>query len=110
MGIVPKQEVVLQKESRGAFVVTDEECARFMRKLGFDPPRLYVEAVQICPNGRGAILITLKKDVPIEKFCRYDVIEVDSSGTRAVMVKLAGKRETVVTVRGIHPNTIEIAV
>ena len=38
-------EVVLQKEGRGAFLVTDEECARFMRKLGLDPPRLYVEAV-----------------------------------------------------------------
>ena len=98
-------EVVLQKEGRGAFVVTDEECARFMRKLGLDPPGLYVEAVQICPNGRGVILITLKKEVPIEKFCRYDVIEITSSGTRAVMVKPTGKREIVVTVRGIHPNT-----
>ena len=99
-------EVVLQKEGRGAFVVSDEECARLMRKLGLDPrPGLQVEAVQICPNGRGNILITLKKEVPIERFCRYDVIEVTSSGIRAVLVKPAGKREIIVTARGIHPNT-----
>ena len=99
-------EVVLQKEGRGAFAVSDEECAKLMKKLGLDPrPGLHVEAVQICPNGRGNILITLKKEVPVERFCRYDVIEVTASGTRAVLVKPAGKREIIVTARGIHPNT-----
>ena len=77
-----------------------------MLKLGIDPkPGVHVESVQICPNGRGVLLITLRKEIPIEHFCRYDVFEVTESGIRAVNVKPAGKREVVVTVKGIHPNT-----
>ena len=99
-------EIILQKDGPGAFVVSDEDCARLMKKLGLDQrPGVHVEAVQICPNGRGIILITLKKEVPIENYCRYDIIEVTASGTRAVLVKPAGKREIIVTMKGIHPNT-----
>ena len=73
-----------------------------MRKLGLD---VHVIGVQICPQGRGVIYITLQKSVEIERFCRYDVLEVTQSGIRAVLVKQAGKKDVVVTVRGIHPNT-----
>ena len=98
-------EVILQKDERGAFNVSDIDCARLMRKLGLDPrPSVDVEGVQICPNGRGVILITLKKEVPIEKFCRYDVVEVTAT-IRAVLTKPAGKREIIINMKGIHPNT-----
>ena len=70
-------EVVLQKDERGAFIVSGEDCARLMRRLGLDPrPGIHVETVQICPHGRGVILFTLKKEVQIERFCRYEEIEV----------------------------------
>ena len=99
-------EIILSKDQRGGYVVSDSDCARVMRKLGLDPtPGGQVEAVQICPNGRGIILITLKQGVPIEKFCRHDVFEVTATGIRAVNIKPAGKRDVVVTVKGIHPNT-----
>ena len=99
-------EVVLQKDDRGAFNVSDEDCSRLIRKLGLDPrPGVHVEGVQVCPSGRGVIFITLKKEVPIERFCRYDVLEVTSSGIRAVLTKPAGKREVVINMKGIHPNT-----
>ena len=99
-------EIVLDKDARGAFNVSDEECYKVMKKIGLDPLLgTQVEGVQICPNGRGVILITLKEGVQIDKFCRYDVLEVTESGIRAVNVKPAGKREVVVTVKGLHPNT-----
>ena len=99
-------EVVLQKDNRGSFSVSDEDCARLMRKLGLDPrPGIHVEAIQICPNGRGVILITLRKEVPAERFCSYDVIEVTSTGIKAILVRQCGKRESIVTIKGIHPNT-----
>ena len=99
-------EVVLQKDSRGSFNVGDEDCARLIKKLGLDPrPGIHVEAIQICPNGRGVILITLRKEVPADRFCSYDVIEVTSTGIRAVLVRQCGKRESIVTIKGIHPNT-----
>ena len=43
-------EVVLEKDEKGAFMVSDEDCARLLRKLGLDSrPGGQVEGVQICP-------------------------------------------------------------
>ena len=99
-------EIVLDKDQRGAFAVTDHDCAKVMRKIGLDPrPGVHVEAVQICPNGRGIILITLKPEIAIANFCRHDVFEVTASGIRVVNIKPAGKRDAVVTIKGLHPNT-----
>ena len=99
-------EVVLEKDERGAFMVSEDDVARLLRKIGLDPrPGVQVEEVQICPTGRGVILITLKNDVQVENFCRYDVLEVTECGIRSTMVKQAGKKDMVVTLKGIHPNT-----
>ena len=104
-------EVCLDKDERGAFDVSDMECSRMMRKLGLDPrPGIHVEGVQICPNGRGVILITLMENVQTESFCRHDIFEVTESGIRSTLVKPAGKREVVVNVKGIHPNTLDSTV
>ena len=47
-------EVVLEKDTRGSFIVNESECAHMMKKLGLDErPGVHVEAVQICPQGRG---------------------------------------------------------
>ena len=47
-------EVILEKDSRGAFVVKEAECAKMMRRLGLDQrPGVHVLGVQICPQGRG---------------------------------------------------------
>ena len=99
-------EVVLEKDTRGSFNVTEDEGANLIRRLGLDPrPGVQVVGIQICPNGRGVIYITLKKEVEIDRYCKYDVLDVTSSGIRAVLVKPAGKRDVVVTLKGIHPNT-----
>ena len=99
-------EVVLEKDARGAFNVSDTECSNLLTKLGIDPrPGVHIDSVQICPTGRGVILITLKQGLDINRFCRYDVLDVTRSGTRAVNVKPAGKRDVVVNIKGLHPNT-----
>ena len=101
----------LQKDNRGAFNVNESECFNMMRKLGLDTrPGIHVEGVQICPQGRGVIYITLRKEVNIDRFCRYDVLEVTQSGIRTSLVKPACKKEVIVTVKGIHPNTKETVV
>ena len=41
----------------------------------------------------------------MDRFINYDVMEVNRTGVRAIHVKPAGKREVVITVRGLHPNT-----
>ena len=59
--------MILDKDERGPFIVSDFDCARLMRKLNLDQrPGIHVEGVQICPNGRGVILITLKKEVKVK--------------------------------------------
>ena len=99
-------EVVLEKDEKGAFLVSEEDCARLLRRLGLDQrPGVQVEGVQICPGGRGVIFITLKDGVTVENFCRYDVFELSENGVRSIMVTPAGKKEGVVTLKGIHPNT-----
>ena len=47
----------------------------------------------------------MKKELEISRFCRHDVLDVTETGIRLVMVKPAGRREVVVTIKGIHPNT-----
>ena len=84
-------EVTLEKDQKGSFNVSVEDCARMMSKIGIDSNiGANVESVQICPNGRGIVFITLKDTVPIEKFCHHDVIQVSQSGIRAIHVKPAG--------------------
>ena len=81
-------EVVLEKDLKGAFIVNDNDCAKLMRKLGLDlRPGVHVEGVQMCPTGRGVILITLKDGVIIDNFCRYDVLQVTENGIRSTLVK-----------------------
>ena len=101
-------EVILEKDGRGSFSVSDTDCARMLKKIGLDiTPGVHIEGIQICPSGRGIILITLKKEVPIDTYCGHDVFEVTSSGIRAVNIKPVGKREVVVHMRNIHPNTMD---
>ena len=99
-------EVILEKDEKGPFIVTQDECVKLMKKIGMDmKPGVHVEEIQICPNGRGLIYITLNKDIRIEQFCRYDVVEVNSNGVRAINMKPVNKREAIVNIRNIHPNT-----
>ena len=68
--------------------------------MGLDQrPGVHVNGMQICPN------LTLRRELKIGKYCKYEVIDVTISGGRAVLVKPAGKREAVVTLKGIQPNT-----
>ena len=99
-------EILLEKDFKGPFYVNVEDCAKVLVKLGINPkPNVHVESVQICPNGRGIIYVTLKADISIERFFLYDVIQVTESGIRAVQIKPAGNRDIIVTLKGIHPNT-----
>ena len=47
-------EIVLEKDEKGSFNVSDTDCARVMGKLGLDPrPDIHVESIhiKICPQG-----------------------------------------------------------
>lgn len=99
-------EVLLEKDTKGPFQVSEEDVARLMRKIGFEPhSQGQVEAIQICPNGRGVIYFTLKDNVSTNDFCNHNSLVITQSGIRTTVIRPAGKRDTVVTVKGLHPNT-----
>ena len=81
-------EIVLEKYQKGPFIVNDHECARIFGKISLD--KKHIEEVKICPNGRGLILVTLKPEVSVESFCTHEIIEVTSTGIRAVHMRPAG--------------------
>ena len=75
-------EVILEKDSSGSFTVDDSDCSTVLKKIGLDPrPGVHAEGIQICPGGRGIILITLKEGVAADQFCGHDVWEVALSST-----------------------------
>ena len=83
-------EVVLGKESRGGFSVSDNDCLNLLRRLGIDTrPGSQLEEVQICPNGRGIIFLTFKKNIEIARFCRHDVLDVTSTGTTIANIQIS---------------------
>ena len=101
-------EVILEKDSSGSFTVDDSDCSTVLKKIGLDPrPGVHAEGIQICPGGRGIILITLKEGVAADQFCGHDVWEVTRTGIRVSNIKPAGKREVVVHVKNLHPNTMD---
>ena len=87
-------EVILQKNGSGPFKVSDDDCAKLLRKIGLQVTQGgEIEAVQICPNGRGVILITLKSHIAPDSYTCHNVIEVNNHGVSAVNVRPAGKSQ-----------------
>ena len=101
-------EIVLEKDEKGVFNETEEEVAKALTKLGADlhPLGVHVESVQICPMGRNMIQVTLNKNVDIARFCNKEVFEI-KEGLRISPVRQSGKREVILTIKGLHPNTME---
>ena len=80
-------DIVLEKDTRGAFKVSEEEVAHFLKKLGADlRPGVHIEAVQICPMGKNVIQVVLNRDVNMEKFIDKELFEV-SNGVRISRIK-----------------------
>ena len=98
-------EIVLEKDERGSFNASDEEVAKVLVKLGADlRPGVHVESVQICPMGKNIIQVTLNKNVDMARFCNKDVFEL-RDGVRISQVRQSGKKEVVLSIKGLHPNT-----
>ena len=98
-------EIVLEKDEKGSFNASDEEVAKALQKLGADlRPGVHIEGVQICPMGKNVIQVTLNKNVDMSRFCNKEVFEL-RNGVRISQVRQSGKREVILTIRGLHPNT-----
>ena len=100
-------EIILEKDERGVFNASDEEVAKALSKLGADlRPGVHIEGVQICPMGKNVIQVTLNKNVEIDRFCKKDLFEL-KPGLRISQIRPSGKREVILTIKGLHPNSLD---
>ena len=100
-------EIILEKDVKGNFSASDQEVAKLLQKLGADlRPGVHIEGVQICPMGRNVIQVTLNKNVEIEKFCNKQLLEI-KPGLRVAQIRPSGRREVVLLIKGLHPNTLD---
>ena len=67
-------DIILEKDTKGSFELSDVEVARVLQKLGADMrPDVHIEGVQICPMGKNVTQVTLKKEVDIDHFSRKEL-------------------------------------
>ena len=98
-------DIVLEKDSRGAYKVSESEVAHVLQKLGADlRPGVQVEAVQICPMGKNVIQVVLKKDISMDRFINKELFEV-SNGVRISQIRKSGVSEVTLLIKGLHPNS-----
>ena len=71
-------DIVLEKDSKGAFGLTDVEVAHVLQKLGAVlRPGVHIEGIQICPMGKNVIQVTMKKGVDIDHYSNKELFEVN---------------------------------
>ena len=100
-------EIVLEKDFKGMYNASEEEVAKVLQKLGADlRPGVHIEGVQICPLGKNVIQVTLNKNVDMSRFCNKDVFEIKEGG-RISQIRQSGKREVILTIKVLHPNTAD---
>ena len=66
--------------------------------------------VSACPEGKPVILITLHPSVDISRFVYRNESYIVKEGVRTSSIRPAGRKDVLVTVLGLHPNTKDQAV
>ena len=98
-------DIMLEKDTKGAFALSDVEVARVLQKLGADMrPGVHIEGVQICPMGKNVIQVMLNKKVDIDHFSKKELFEV-KSGVRISEIRKSGQSEVTLSIKGLHPST-----
>ena len=101
-------EIRIEKQQGASFNMTMEETETLLRRLGMNDT--HFDGVSACPEGKPVILVTLKPTVPITKFLYRNESYMIKEGLRTTTIRAAGKKDIMVTVSGLHPNTKDQAV
>ena len=101
-------EVRLEKQTGSSFNLTMEETENLLKRLKITSSQLL--GVSSCPEGRPVVLITLHSTVDITKFLYLNESYVVKEGVRTTSIRPEGKKDKVVKVSGLHPNTKDQAV
>ena len=101
-------EVRLERQQGASFRLSQLEIETLLVRLGIDGSHFV--GVSACPEGKPIVLITLHPSVDINKFLYKNESYVVKDGVRTTSIRPAGKKDLLITVSGLHPNTRDQAV
>ena len=101
-------EVKLEKQEGTRFILTQEETENLLRRLDIQSSQLV--GASVCPEGRPVVLITLQAGVDLTRFLYRNESYTVKEGVRTTSIRPEGKKEKLVKIIGLHPNTKDQAV
>ena len=101
-------EVRLEKQQGANFHLSVEEIESLLKRLSIDSSQL--EGVSACPEGKPVVFITLHPSVDITKFLYRNESYMVKEGVRTTTIRPEGRKEKVIKITGLHPNTKDQAV
>ena len=101
-------EVGLEKQEGSRFNLTMEETESLLKRLNIDSSHLV--GASACPEGRPVVLVTLHPSVDISRFLNKNESYIVKDGIRTTTIRQEGKKEKLVKITGLHPNTKDQAV
>ena len=81
---------------------------KLLKRLSIDSSHLL--GVSACPEGKPVVLITLHASVDITRFLYRNESYIVKEGVRTTTIRPEGKKEKLVKITGLHPNTKDQAV
>ena len=96
-------EVRLEKQEGSKFNLTQEETENLLKRLNIQSSQLL--GASVCPEGKPLVLITLQPGVDLTRFMYRNESYTVKEGVRTTSIRPEGKREKLVKVIGLHPNT-----
>ena len=101
-------EVKLEKQEGSRFNMTQEETENLLKRLNIDSSHLI--GASACPEGRPVVLITLHPTVDLTRFLYRNESYIVKEGVRTTTIRPEGKKEKLIKITGLHPNTKDQAV
>ena len=85
-----------------------EEIETLLIRLGMTES--HFDGVCACPEGKPVVLVTMKPGVDISQFLYKNESYIVKEGIRTTTIRQGGKKDVLVTISGLHPNTKDQAV
>ena len=101
-------EVRLEKQQGSSFNLSAEEIENLLKRLYIDGSHFL--GVSACPEGKPVVFITLHPSVEITRFLNRNESYVVKEEVRTTSIRPEGRKEKVVKITGLHPNTKDQAV
>ena len=101
-------EVRLEKQQGASFNLSMEDIENLLKRLHIDGSHL--EGVSACPEGKPVVFITLHPSVDITRFLNKNECYIVKEGVRTTTIRQEGKKDKIIRITGLHPNTKDQAV